>query len=83
MFVEARVVIGQTPRPVVPATALVRRGKSWRAFVVVKDELQERVVQRGADPRPDTAAIVKGVEKGEKVVSPITEQVVDGARVQL
>lgn len=82
MFVEARVVIGQTPRPVIPAAALVRRGKSWRAFVEVKGELQERVVQRGADPRPDAASIVKGVDKGEKVVSPITEQVVDGARVQ-
>jgi membrane fusion protein (multidrug efflux system) len=82
MFVEAHVVIGQTPRPVIPTNALVRRGKSWRAFVEVKGELQERVVQRGPDPRPDAASIVKGVDKGEKVVAPITEQVVDGARVQ-
>lgn len=82
MFIEARVVVGQTARPVIPAAALVRRGKSWRAFVVVKGELQEKVVQRGADPRADAVSIIDGVKAGDKVVAPITAQVVDGARVQ-
>jgi membrane fusion protein, multidrug efflux system len=83
MFVEARVVIGQTARPVVPASAVVRRGKSWRVYVATaKGELEERVIQRGADPRAGFVSIAAGVKTGEKVVSPITEQVVDGARYQ-
>ena len=38
------------PRPVVPATAVVKRGKTWHAFVVVKGERRRtRIVQLGAD----------------------------------
>ena len=80
MFAEARVTIGQVPRPVVPETAVVKRGKTWHAFVVVKGEAQDRIVQLG--PKVDgRVAIVQGVNKGDKVVAKITQQVVDGLRV--
>ncbi len=84
MFVEARVVIGETVRPVVPETAIVRRGKSWRVFVITdKNTLEERVIQRGADPRDGFISIVAGVKKGERLVSPIDEKTVDGATVRV
>jgi membrane fusion protein, multidrug efflux system len=84
MFVEARVVIGQTQRPVVPENAIVRRGKSWRAFVINdKGAVEERVIQRGADPRAGFVSIAAGVKKGEKLVAPIDEKILDGVSVRV
>jgi len=80
MFVEARLTIATVPRPVVPKEALVKRGKTWHAFVVEKGELHERIVQRGPD-LDGHAAILNGLAKGDKVAAQITEQVVDGLRV--
>ena len=82
MFAEAHVVIGQTPRPVLPAEAVAKRGKTWHAFVAVNGELQDRIVQLGQPPEPGKVAIVNGVAKGEKVVAKVTEQIIDGLRVQ-
>jgi RND family efflux transporter MFP subunit len=82
MFAEAHVTIGQTPRPVVPAEAVVLRGKLWHAFVAVKGgELQDRIVQVGAPPAPGQVSILQGVAKGDKVVAKVTEQITDGLRV--
>ena len=81
MFAEAHVTIGQTPRPVVPTDAVVQRGKLWHAFVAVKGELQDRIVQVGASPAPGQVAILQGVNKGDKVVAKVTEQITDGLRV--
>lgn len=81
MFAEANVTIGQTARPVLPAEAVAKRGKTWHAFVVEKGEVQDRVVQLGPAPAPGQVSIVQGVVKGEKVVAKVTEQVVDGLRV--
>lgn len=82
MFAEAHVVIGQTPHPVVPEGAVMRRGKTWHAFVAVNGELQDRIVQLGQPPGPGKVALLKGVTKGEKVVAKVTDQIVDGLRVQ-
>lgn len=81
MFVEAQVVIGQIPRPVGPATAVVKHGKTHRAFVVVKGEVEERVVQLGAPPAPGQVSFVSGVSAKERLVTEVTKDVVDGARV--
>jgi RND family efflux transporter MFP subunit len=82
MFAEAHVAIGQTPRPVVPAEAVVLRGKLWHAFVAVKGgELQDRIVQVGASPAPGQVSILQGVAKGDKVVAKVTDQITDGLRV--
>lgn len=82
MFAEAKVTIGSTLRPVVPAEAVARRGKSYHAFVVVGGELHDRVVQLGPAPAPDQVSIIQGIAKGEKLVAKVTDQVVDGLRVQ-
>lgn len=81
MFAEAHVTVGQTARPVVPAEAVVQRGKLWHAFVAVKGELQDRIVQVGAPPAPGQVSILQGVAKGDKVVAKVTPQITDGLRV--
>jgi RND family efflux transporter MFP subunit len=82
MFAEAHVVIGQTTRPVLPTAAVVKRGKTWHAFVVVRGgELEDHIVQVGPPPDPTHVSIVQGVNKGDKVVEQVTDQVIDGLRV--
>jgi membrane fusion protein (multidrug efflux system) len=81
MFAEAHVTVGQVSRPVLPETAVVKRGKTWHVFLVVKGELVDRIVQLGAKPAAGQVSIVQGVVKGDKVVAKVTDQVVDGVRV--
>ena len=80
MFAEARVTIGQAQHPVLPANALIKRGKTWHAFVLVKGELEERVVQLGATPEVGKVAVTKNIEVGDKVVSPANDKLVDGQK---
>jgi membrane fusion protein (multidrug efflux system) len=68
MFAEAHVKTGEVTRPVVPRDAVVRRGKTWHAFVVAKGEAQDRIVQTAPAADASKIAIVQGVAKGEKVV---------------
>jgi membrane fusion protein (multidrug efflux system) len=81
MFAEASIIIGQTPRPVIPATAVVQRGKLSHAFVAVKGELQERIVQVSPASAPGKLAVLQGLAKGEKVVATVNDQISDGLRV--
>lgn len=84
MFAEARLTLPEKEwemRPVVPETAVVKRGKTWHAFVVVKGEAQDRIVQLGTKPAAGQVSIVQGLAKGDKVVAKVTDQVVDGVRV--
>ena len=81
MFAEAHVVVGQTPRPVLPEAAVVQRGKLWHAFVAVKGELQDHIVQVGPPPAPGQVSILQGLAKGDKVVAKVNDKVVDGLRV--
>jgi membrane fusion protein (multidrug efflux system) len=81
MFAEAHVITGQTPRPVLPRTAVVLRGKLWHAFLAVKGELQDHIVQVGPAGSPDQVSILQGVTKGDKAVVKITDQIIDGLHV--
>ncbi len=81
MFAEAHVVVGQTTRVVLPKAAVVRRGKQWHAFVVKNGEAEDHIVQIAMGPSPEQVAIQQGVDKGDKVVAQVTDQVVDGAKV--
>lgn len=82
MFAEAAITVATSPMPVVPKTALVRRGNTWRLFAVAKGRLEERVVQLGPELPGDLVAIARGVIAGERVASKIDEQVVDGVKVE-
>lgn len=81
MFAEARVTVGHTPRVALPVTAVVRRDKTWRAFIVRDGVIEERVVQVGPSPGADLVSISQGIVVGENVVTAISAQVVDGAKV--
>ena len=81
MFAEARVTTGEVSRPVVPRDAVVKRGKTWHAFVVIKGEANDRIVQIAPAADPSKIAIVQGVAKGEKVVAKVNEQITDGRSV--
>ncbi len=69
MFAEAHVRIGEQSRPVVPAKAVFKRGKSWHAFVAKDGELVDTVVQLGPSPAPGQVSILQGVLKGHKLVA--------------
>jgi RND family efflux transporter MFP subunit len=81
MFIEAHIKIGEVPRAVLPADAIVKRGKRWHAFIIKNGEVEERLVQLGPSPGPNQVSIVDGVTKGEKVVTKVTDAIVDGIRV--
>ncbi len=81
MFAEARVMIGQHLHPVLPQTAVAKRGKTWHAFVSIKGELEDRIVQIGPTPAPGKVSILLGINAGDKVVETVTEQTVDGLKV--
>ena len=53
---------------------------SWRLFVVNGGRAEERVVERGVEVG-DQVAIQNGLTAGERVISPIPEQVVDGVTI--
>jgi membrane fusion protein (multidrug efflux system) len=81
MFVEAHLELARPLMAVVPRSALVRRGSTWRLFVVVKGHLEERVVQLGPELAGDKVALLRGASPGDKVAATIGERVIDGARV--
>jgi membrane fusion protein, multidrug efflux system len=82
MFAEAHLITGQSPRVVLPKQAIARRGDTDHAFVVKNGIVEDHVVQLAVGPSDDTVAIVQGVVKGDKVIAKVTDQVVDGAKVQ-
>lgn len=81
MFAEASVQTGTVKRPVVPATAVAQRGKTWHAFVVKNGEAQDRVVQTAPSGAAGTVAIVRGIAAGEQIVGTVTPEVVDGVKI--
>jgi RND family efflux transporter MFP subunit len=82
MFAEAHIITGQSPRVVLPKEAVVHRGDNDHVFVVKNGFAEDRVVQLGPAPSDDKVAIIQGVLKGDKVIAKVTDQVVDGAKVQ-
>ncbi|MEO8843312.1 MAG: efflux RND transporter periplasmic adaptor subunit [Kofleriaceae bacterium] len=82
MFAEAHIITGESPRVVLPKTAVVRRGDNDHVFIVKNGIAEDHVVQLGPAPSDDKVAIIQGVSKGDKVIAKVTDQVVDGAKVQ-
>lgn len=82
MFAEARIVVGHTRRPAIPASAAVQRGdqrdKEWHVFVVHEAELEERIVQLGPAPAIGRVSILQNLAAGEIVVRAPTPQLTDG-----
>jgi membrane fusion protein, multidrug efflux system len=84
MFVTANIETGSRQLPVLPRAALRRSGTNWRVFAVVNGALEERIVQladSGAT-EGEQVALLAGVNAGDRVVSPASDKLRDGMRVQ-
>lgn len=82
MFVEGRLAVGERTLPVVPKTAIIKRGATWRLFAIVGDRLEERVLQLGPDTASGQATIVRGLVKGETYATKIAPDTLDGTKVE-
>ncbi len=81
MFVTARVSLGDQTLPVVPADSIRTDGAIHRVFLVVDQQIEERVVQIG-EARDGVVAIADGVKTGERIVLHPAESLSDGQRVE-
>ncbi len=81
MFAEARVIVDHHDHVVIPKTAVVRRDKTWRAFVDKGGVAEERIVQLGNPPSDDQVTVLQGITKGEKVITAIDPKLADGTSV--
>jgi membrane fusion protein (multidrug efflux system) len=81
LFATARLDAATQSLPVVPKSALKPDGDSWRIFVVVGKQLEERIVQTAPAPGGEVA-IVSGLKAGERVVAHPSDQIVDGLDVE-
>lgn len=80
MFATVEIATADTAMPVVPKSALVKRGDVAHLFVVVDGRIHERVVKLGAERDLDVG-IARGVAVGERVVDKPAEDVKNGAAV--
>ncbi len=81
MFIEARLAVGDRTLPIVPKSAVTKRGSTSRLFVVIGDRLEERVVQLGPEVA-DRVTIVRGLEVGESFATQVDDTTTDGAKLQ-
>ncbi|MET0594221.1 MAG: efflux RND transporter periplasmic adaptor subunit [Polyangiaceae bacterium] len=82
MFAAAKIELGKSNTPVIPASALRDEGSARRVFVVTKDKhIEERIVEAG-DSMGTEVAIVRGVASGERIVKIAATEVKDGLRVE-
>jgi membrane fusion protein (multidrug efflux system) len=85
LFTEAEVIVGFTPRAVIPPSAALRRDGGWHVFVIKGEgntELEERVIDIAPVWRTDQLAVLANLAKGEVIVNNPTEATVDGLLVQ-
>jgi membrane fusion protein (multidrug efflux system) len=81
MFATARIELGDQPSVAIPKAAIRKDGSINRVFVVKDGKIVERIVKLGAE-KGDEVTVEDGVAKDEVVVSPVTNDVRDGARVK-
>ena len=81
MFATASLLTGAAPQAVIPAAAIKHDGEVDRVYVVAGGRAEERLVALG-ERASDGVAIVSGLKPGERVVSPLSGALRDGAKVQ-
>jgi membrane fusion protein (multidrug efflux system) len=81
MFVTAKLALGEQTLPAVPEAAVRPEGTLRHVFVVQEKRLEDRLVQV-SDTHGGLVPILNGLKVGEQVVSELTPEVRDGARVQ-
>ncbi len=81
MFATAEVDLGERPALTMPKTAVRNDGSLRRAFFVVAGRAEERLVKLGEE-KGDLVVVEQGAHAGDKVIVPLTPDVIDGARIQ-
>lgn len=81
MFATAHLALPSEPVLAVPRSALRAEGATARLFAVVDGRVEERIVQPGPE-QGGYVAVLEGLKPGERVVTQLSDQVRDGARVQ-
>jgi membrane fusion protein (multidrug efflux system) len=81
MFAVARVKVGETALPMVPASALRGAGADARVFAVRDGELEERLVHAGR-PQGDRVPVLSGLRKGDVIAARVAPELRDGTRVE-
>lgn len=79
-FAVGWITTGTSPGQLVPEAAIVSRSGDPHLFVAVDGAVEERVVEVGVT-LDGWVEILRGANAGERVISPVTETVVDGARI--
>lgn len=81
MFATAKVALGQKDVPVVPKSALRIDGNLVRAYFVVGDHVEERLIKTGEE-KDDSVEVETGAKAGDKVITKLGPDVRDGAKVK-
>lgn len=79
-FVMARIAVGASPGTVAPKAAIVERAGDAHLFVARDGVIEERIVELGETVGVDVE-VVDGVAANELIVSPLPENIVDGAHL--
>jgi membrane fusion protein (multidrug efflux system) len=81
MFATAQVELGEQAVPVIPVAAVRKDGSLNRVFALVSGHAEERLVKLGEE-RDGVYVVEQGLKKGDQVISPVTDNTVDGAKVE-
>jgi len=82
MFAEGRVALGEQESVAVPVTAVLVEGPTRQVYVLLKDRLEERLVEVG-ETKDDLIEIRHGIAAGEAVVVTPGLGVADGVRAEV
>jgi membrane fusion protein, multidrug efflux system len=81
MFATAQLITGTHSQPVIPETAIKHEHNVDRAYVVVGDHVEERLLALG--PKHGGGVVVlSGLAVGERLIPTLTPELRDGARVR-
>jgi membrane fusion protein (multidrug efflux system) len=81
MFVTAELSLGEQTVPAVPSSAVRAEGTLRHVFLVQAGRLEDRLVQV-SEAHEGLVPVMSGLKPGEQVVSDLTSDMRDGARVR-
>ncbi|MDB6077180.1 MAG: efflux transporter periplasmic adaptor subunit [Akkermansiaceae bacterium] len=82
MFAEGRISLGDEESVTVPASSVLSEGPTRRVYVLIKDRLEERLVEAG-ETKDDLIEIRRGVSAGDAVVVTPGPGAADGIRAEV
>lgn len=81
MFATAKITLGDQPAVAIPKKAIRMDGTLAHAFIVRDGVLEEHILKLGAE-KDGEVTVEEGIAAGDVVVSPVTDDLRDGAIVK-